>query len=145
MGKKQSPQNPRPRKTKFDAIKREKYLDLLREGGRRQASAHAVGVDHKTVTKAMDSDPDFAAAVSLAEANANEIIENALFKSAKGYWKGEGEQRRYYPGNVTAQQVWLYNRNPEKWKDARNRIELGNADPNKPFAIVISGPKDGEG
>ena len=145
MPKAKTPKIPGPKKGKFDDIKRERFLELLKEGGRRLSTCQAIGIDYKTFQRAMELDPAFGEAVSMAEATANEVIENALYESAKGYWKGEGEQRRYYPGNVTAQQVWLYNRNPEKWKDARNRIELANADPNKPFAIVISGPKDGEG
>lgn len=144
MAKKQTPKNPSLKKGKFDDIKRERFLGLLKEGGRRLSTCQAIGIDYKTFQRAMELDPAFGEAVSMAEATANEVIENALYKSAKGYYEGEGDQRRYYPGNVTAQQVYLYNRNPDKWKDARNRIELANADPNKPFAIVISGPKDGE-
>lgn len=95
--------------TKFDTVKRKAYLDLLASGGRRIASAIAVGVHIKTVERAIQADPDFAEAVSHAEMAANQKVEDALYQSALN-------------GNVTAQQVWLYNRDPHRWRDAR-RVE----------------------
>lgn len=83
------------------------YLDRLRNGLRRGAAAKAVGVTRETIRVRMLTDLDFAAAVDQAELDANEIVEDALFKQAK-------------KGNVTAIQVWLYNRWPERWKDQRN-------------------------
>jgi hypothetical protein len=88
---------------KFDDHRKAAFLDKLRAGLRRGAAAEAVGVHRNTVSNAIRDDPDFAEAVSQAELDACELIEDALFKAAT--------QDR----NVTAIQVWLYNR----WKDMR--------------------------
>lgn len=97
---------------KFSTLKRAAYLDLLRQGNRRGAAAEAVGVHRDTIRNTMIADPEFAAAVDAAEMDANEVVEDALFLQAK-------------KGNTTAIQVWLYNRNPSRWKDQRN---LGKGD-----------------
>jgi hypothetical protein len=97
---------------KFSSLKRQAYLDLLRQGTRRGAAAEAVGVHRDTIRNTMLADPEFAAAVDAAEMDANELVENSLFTQA-------------VKGNTTAIQVWLYNRNPNRWKDQRN---LGKGD-----------------
>jgi len=55
----------------------------------------------------MNNNKKFAAEVAQAETDANELVEQAMFSSA-------------LKGNVTAQQVWLYNRDPDRWSDKRN-------------------------
>lgn len=101
---------------KFDANKKAAYLELLRTGGRRMASARAVGINPRTVEKHMRRYPGFAQLLSEAEMEANEFIENALYKAAR-------------EGNVTAIQVWLYNRAPSRWKDQRNmKVTVGDGD-----------------
>lgn len=55
----------------------------------------------------MKANKKFAAEVAQAETDANELVEQALFNTA-------------LKGNVTAQQVWLYNRDPARWQDRRN-------------------------
>ena len=97
------------RRPKFDKQRQEAYLALLREGVGRCAAARKVGVHRSTVNNKMNKDPKFLAAVNEAEMEACEVIEMALFAAAK-------------KGNVTAQQVILYNRMPEKWKDRRNVV-----------------------
>ena len=96
---------PRP-PYKFTKEKREAYLELLRQGGRRHASARAVGITPDMVCLTMHADPEFASAVNKAEMEANEFVESALFQQTQ-------------KGNVTAIQVWLYNRDPARWKDQR--------------------------
>jgi hypothetical protein len=91
---------------KFDTHKKEKFLALLREGSRRGKAAKAVGVTRQTVAEHCRADPDFAAQVSTAEIVADELVEDALYTAAIN-------------GNVVACQVWLYNRQPERWKDRR--------------------------
>ncbi len=107
MPKKSSPGKKRP--WKFDEARRRRYCELLARGGRRIVSARAVGVDIKTVERAITSDKAFAEAVSGAEMEADQHVEDALYKSA-------------LRGNVTAQQVWLYNRRPDRWQDRRNVV-----------------------
>ena len=91
---------------KFTDNKKDEYLELLRQGGRRYASAKAVGVTPQTVNAHVKDDPNFAKAVDEAEVEANEQVEDALFMTATS-------------GNVTAMQVWLYNRAPGRWTDKR--------------------------
>ena len=95
---------------RFGVAKRERYLQLLREGSRRQAAARAVAVDPSTVARYAREHADFARAIDEAEMEANEIVEDALFQAAAS-------------GNVIAMQVWLYNREPDRWMDMR-RIGL---------------------
>jgi len=99
---------------KFDETKKAEYLDLLREGGRRQTSARSCGVDPSTVVDHMNKYPDFAIAVSYAETVANEQVENALYQAATA-------------GHIVACQVWLYNRKPDDWADRRN-LKIAGAD-----------------
>jgi len=66
-----------------------------------------VGVVPETVSRHAKRYPAFADAMSRAETEADDQVEDALFEAARS-------------GNVTAQQVWLYNRRPERWSDRRN-------------------------
>lgn len=98
---------PRPRREKFDAARREIFLDLLRKGVRRTQACKKAGISRPTFNKCMNNNKKFAAEVAQAESDANELVEQAMFSSA-------------LKGNVTAQQVWLYNRDPDRWSDKRN-------------------------
>jgi hypothetical protein len=111
---------PAKRKEKFDAIKKEEYLNLLRNGGRRHVSARTVGIDPTTVLDHMNKYPEFADSVSRAEMEANEMVEDALYQAAVA-------------GHVTACQVWLYNRIPQNWADKRNIKVQGDA--NNPVQV----------
>lgn len=108
IGKRPGRKGGRREPYKFTHEKQMEYLELLRKGGRRHASAYKIGVTPALICAARKRDPEFSKAMALAERIANEYIESSLYRSA-------------IKGNVTAQQVWLYNRMPEKWKDARNR------------------------
>jgi hypothetical protein len=63
----------------------------------------------------MNANPKFVEEVALAEYDSNELIEQAMFNTA-------------LKGNVTAQQVILYNRMPERWRDRRNIVLSGDRD-----------------
>lgn len=107
---------------KFTAQKKAKFLDLIRKGQRRGAAARAVGVTRHTIAIYMREDPEFRGEVDDAEMEANEVVEDALYKAAT---KG---------GNVVAQQVWLYNRSPDRWADRRKidlntKVDLGRMTP----------------
>lgn len=95
-----------PRRGRFGETKRAAFLQLLRAGGRRGASARAVGVDPDTISIFYRRYPDFLVDLEKAEMEANDVVEDALFKAAKN-------------GNVVACQVWLYNRVPDRWADKR--------------------------
>lgn len=55
-------------------------------------------------------DPEFADIIQAAQLRANGTIEEALFNRARA-------------GNVSAMQMWLFNREPDRWRDVR-RIEV---------------------
>jgi hypothetical protein len=97
---------PASRVAKFGPKKREVYFQALREGARRTAAAKAAGISSEWVRRTRKDDPHFAEQESEAELDANERVEDAMFKSA-------------LEGNVTAMQVWLYNRMPDRWADRR--------------------------
>ena len=92
---------------KFDTIKKDEYLELLRQGHTRGLAVSLVGIHRATVSTHMKKDTVFAEAVSEAESDAIGKVENALFEAA-------------ISGNVTAIQVYLYNRDPKRWTDKRN-------------------------
>ena len=111
-----APIKGRERSKKFDRAKKDEYLGLLRESVRRGQAAQQVGVDRATVQRHMQRYPTFAQEVSQAEMLANEKVENALYTAAVS-------------GNVTACQVWLYNRRPDAWADRRNiKAEISGKD-----------------
>lgn len=92
---------------KLDTIKKEEYLEQLRNGHTRGYAATLVGVGRSTIYDHMKADKGFAEAISEAETDAIAKIENALFEAANS-------------GNVTAIQVFLYNRDPKRWADRRS-------------------------
>jgi hypothetical protein len=112
------------RREKFDATRKEEFLALLAKGIRPSNAAKKVGIDRRTYQNHINKYPKFAEACTRAEMDANELIEQSLFNSA-------------LKGNVTAQQVWLYNRDPERWQDKRN-VTVGG-DKNNPLEINLSG------
>jgi len=79
----------------------------LSKGARRGAAAKAVGVSRQTILNHIKEDEKFHKAVDEAEMDANEVVEDALYKAACS-------------GNIVAIQVWLYNRDPLHWTDKRN-------------------------
>jgi hypothetical protein len=97
---------------KFDAERKEAYLAELRKGTRRHAAARAVGISPSTVCLHIRDDEEFRRARDLAEQEANETVEDALYQAALS-------------GNVVACQVWLYNRWPDRWADKRKHEHSG--------------------
>lgn len=99
------------RRPRFDGVKRQKYLEQIQQGVGRYAAAAAAGTSPRTIERHLEASKTFRDQVSQAELTINETVENALYQSA-------------ISGNVVAQQVWLYNRQPERWRDARSRVEV---------------------
>ena len=100
---------PKPRGVprKFTPTRQAEYLHYIARGMRRSAAAKATGVTMETVKRARDLDPDFVEKEALAEAEAAEVIEDALYETAKA-------------GNVTAIIYILGNRQKDRWQDVRN-------------------------
>lgn len=98
------------------AERKEKFVQLISEGVGRIAAARAIGVNISTVERHMHKDPAFAEAVRRAETEADEKVENALFQAA-------------ISGNVSAIELWLTRRLPDKWGEQKR--------------VVVSGPSGG--
>jgi hypothetical protein len=97
---------------KFDKQKKLRYLELLSDGIGRIKASKDVGVHIVTVERHINKNQAFKDACSLAEMEADEEVENALFEAARS-------------GNVAAAFGWLYNRRPDRWQDRRNlRTEI---------------------
>jgi predicted DNA-binding protein (UPF0251 family) len=105
--------NPWLRKPyKFSAKKKKEFLRLVKEEGMKRTNAiQEVGITRCTLADHLQKEPHFRDALEQAEMdqekNHNEKVEDALFDAAES-------------GNVTAIQVYLYNRVPERWADKRN-------------------------
>jgi hypothetical protein len=96
---------------KFDGTRITKYLKLLEEGKTRKAAAVGVGCSALLIREYRKRDPEFArqeeAAIEKGCDAKTDEVEDALHAAA-------------LKGNVTAIQVWLYNRRPSMWKDMRS-------------------------
>jgi hypothetical protein len=95
------------RNPKFNADRQEAFLMALRKGLRLTAAAEAVGMTYQGVLRYIKLYPDFRREMDEAEAQACDVIENALYEKARA-------------GNVTAMEIWLFNRRKDRWSDRRN-------------------------
>lgn len=84
----------------------EAYLESLRNGARFSKAAKAAGFSYTSVANRRKVDPDFVLAEREAEAQACEVIEDALWAVA-------------VKGNTTAILHWLGNRGNGRWSDTR--------------------------
>lgn len=118
----------RDRASRFTEDARAEYLEQLRQGKRRMAAARAVHVAPRTVREYAAEHPDYKAAMIDAEREGDEEVEDALRTAA-------------ISGNVTAAQVWLYNRQPDVWRDRRNVGGLSDKPdaPSEPVEVGASG------
>lgn len=120
--------------TRFDEVRRQTYLQLIRQGYRRVKSAELVGVSYRCVVDRMRTDEDFHNALLEAEEARIDEVEEALFESA-------------ISGNVTAQQVVLFNRRPDQWANAsavhvRRELERAAAEKEAEEDERPAAPKD---
>jgi len=93
--------------TKFGATKRAAYLAALGKGTGRYKAAKAVGMSAEGVRDYARKHPEFAEEIAVAEMDANEAVECALY-------------RRATEGNIAAICIWLFNRMPDRWADKRH-------------------------
>ena len=112
------PRKPAAPFGKFGAPIRERYLAELANGMNKGDAAANVGVSRELVRLYRLHDPPFIEREADAIQDSIEVksdkVEDALHEAA-------------ISGNVTAQQVWLYNRRPERWSDKRT-INIKNPD-----------------
>jgi hypothetical protein len=105
--------------TKFTAEARAEYLERIRKGGRRTATARSLNVNPRTVQKAMwRTNPEsglseptaFGQQVLAAEREADEPIESVL------YWQATLKEDT--ASALKARIFWLTNRGPDRWREA---------------------------
>lgn len=91
---------------KFGEQEREAYLGLRANGIGKLNAADGVGVSDETVRQYAKEFPEWDDLDRIAASKANQHVENFLFKAAE-------------KGNVAACCAWLYNKDPDTWKDRR--------------------------
>ena len=98
--------------------------------------ANFFNVDERTINRWKVDYPDFCQALREGKEIANMEIAKSLFNRAKGYVHTETKAalhegafvtidlEKHYPPDTGAIKVWLYNRDPENWKD---KIEVSSS------------------
>lgn len=152
----------RPSAFKHEYIELARRLGMLRTYTNEEL-AGVFGVGITTFKKWMHDSPDFAAAIARAKDFVDAQVVNELFRRAIGYdyeetqthsgtEKGKKVSRttvmkKHLAGDVTAQSLWLRNRQPQHWKAQPIATDIDDATP-APTHITIgvvdaSKPKDG--
>lgn len=124
------------RRCKYDEwLKPEGLLKIqgwARDGLNNEQIAHNIGISITTLYEWQNNHADFSEALKKGKEVVDREVENALIKSALGYYyeeevivelpNGKTEKRtikKYAPPNATAQFFWLKNRKPQDWRDKR--------------------------
>lgn len=131
-----------------------------RDGYTYQEIADKIGITTRTLQMWRKKHPEIDEAMRKGREFIDYKVENALLKAALGYKAKEtrviierknGETvsttretiTKDVAPNVTACQVWLYNRLPEKWKRNRDKvIELADEDNTIQVSVVRAGQED---
>lgn len=90
----------------FTEKKKHEFLGLIENGTGIMQACKAVGVSYKSFHYQREVDPEFADAFWESTRSRDDAVENALYQSALG-------------GNVGAIAMWLFNRQPDRWRDKR--------------------------
>lgn len=133
-----------------------------RDGYTMQDIANRIGISISALKKWRKQYPEIQEAISKGKEITDYKVENALLKSALGYrtkevkvttimrygkvveTQKEVTEKDQTP-NVTACQVWLYNRKPDVWKRNRdNLIELDEEDTTIQVTVVRQGKDNKE-
>lgn len=98
--------------------------------------ARKMGISRKTLNEWKTKHPAIGDALKNGKEYADYLVENALFKSALGYYVEEQEEKLTLDGSVvntkrqkyiapdkTAQIFWLKNRRPDKWRDKPDSVK----------------------
>lgn len=103
----------------------------IADGETEGSIARSYGISLTTWTRYKETNAEFVDAIKRGNVGLDDAVENALARSAKGYYVEESEEifdgagklikskknRRYIPPSQTAQVFWLKNRRKEDWKD----------------------------
>jgi hypothetical protein len=85
---------PANKRKRFTVALQEEFLDHLRQGMRRGATAQLLGFGRMTITNYIEDHPEFEKRVLDAESEATEHVQEALYQAAVS-------------GNVSAARAWL--------------------------------------
>lgn len=115
---------------------------MARDGYPLEDIARRIGIEVQTLKRWIKASPDIEEAIMTNREIVDYKVENALIKSALGYKtkelkitttlnkKGEVVETvkekliREEKPNVSAIQTWLYNRQPNKWKNMNSRANI---------------------
>ena len=139
MAKKTGKKTGRP--TELTDFKLEKTDELVSKGMNNTELAKILGVSTTTIKNWRSNSEEFLATYQLAKLKAKEAVEGALFNRAVGYTyeketitiDSKGEQRTVIDTvvvvpDVTAQQFFLKNKDPENFKDKSEQHITGQLD-----------------
>lgn len=132
----------------------EEFVDMAYRfclmGSRDVDLARLFEVDVKTLWSWKQEHPEFGRAILDGREAADSNVAAAMYHAATGYEHPEEKIFQYeggiithdttkrYPPNVSAGQLWLFNRQPRLWKDQR-RLELSGS-----IAVEVSNLSDSE-
>lgn len=85
-----------------------------RNGKNLQHIARKIGINEATLWKWRKQSPSINNALNDSREMADNMVEDALYKSALGYTDANGKE---YPPNVNACIYWLKNRRSKEWRD----------------------------
>ena len=135
-----------------------------RDGYTYQDIADKIGITTRTLSMWREKYPEINEALNKGREIVDYKVENALLKAALGYKAKETRVvietdrkrgdvvtttretlTRDVAPNVTACQVWLYNRLPDRWKRNRDKlVELTDEDSNIQVTVTRAAKDDGE-
>lgn len=129
-------------KTKLTPKKKEKMIELAKKGRSTKEIAKILGVSRKTMYNWTQNNEDLLLSYNEAKAQADDMVEAALFQRAMGYNHPavkvffdkeslstiEHNVIEHYPPDVQAMAFWLKNRRPKIWKDKTEHEHSGKID-----------------
>lgn len=116
----------------FDVFsKREEFLDKVRQGTPSAIAAYEVGWTPRQLDREMQDD-EFVELFDMMVGIRDDAIEAVLYQKA-------------VDGNQRAIEMWLYNRNPDRWKDSKTlKVENTGAElPQHVLAAAVDGVRMG--
>lgn len=122
----------RPPEFKVEYIFLVKKLAMLKTGLTNEEIAEFFDKSVATIARWKKDYPEFREAIRDGGVIADMNVADSLYASATGYtfeqemWTGSGENRKVItrkvrvPGDVTAQRLWLFNRQRDRWADRKD-------------------------
>lgn len=95
----------------LELMEKQQFLELLLEGRGPLPAGLEIGWSPLRIRQVC-ADPEIAQLMTFIGQHMDQSVQYALYRAAMG-------------GNVTAQQIWLFNRDPEHWKDTKRVVHEG--------------------